>query len=117
MGTFLLFRREAIEALVPDLTKAGPFDESFPIFFNEVDLLCRLKDAGWSTVYAPSVRILHHGGEGTRQKRKDMIWESHRSLIRYFQKHHPSAALPFLKLLVYLGAFIRAKGVYAGFRP
>ncbi len=117
MGTFLLFRREALEALVPDLTKTGPYDESFPIFFNEVDLLYRLRKAGWSTVYAPTVRILHHGGEGTRQRRKDMIWESHRSLMRFFQKHHPSAALPLLKMVVYLGALIRAKGVYAGFRP
>lgn len=117
MGTFLLFRRAALQAVERDLNGTGPFDESFPIFFNEVDLLYRMNRAGWSTIYAPSVRILHHGGEGTRQKRKDMIWESHRSMIRYFQKHHPSAALPFVKLLVYLGAFIRAKGVYAGFRP
>lgn len=112
MGTFLMFRREALEAV-------GPlrFDEAFPIFFNEVDLLYRLRQAGWHAVYAPRVRILHHGGEGTKQRRREMIWESHRSLLRYFQKHHPSPFLFLLAGLLYLGAFVRAKGVYAGFRP
>lgn len=110
MGTFLMFRREA-------LPSDRPFDESFPIFFNEVDLLFRLKEAGWMAVYSPRVRILHHGGEGTKQRRKEMIWESHRSLVRYFEKHHPSSFLFLLKAVVYLGAFVRAKGVYAGFRP
>lgn len=109
MGTFLAFRREVLDPV--------PFDEQFPIFFNEVDLLYRLHLQGRHAWYVPSVRILHHGGEGTRQVRKSMIWESHRSLVRFFEKHHPSPFLWYLKLLVYVGALIRARGVYAGFRP
>lgn len=109
MGTFLAFRREVLDPV--------PFDEQFPIFFNEVDLLYRLHRQGHEAWYVPSVRILHHGGEGTRQVRKAMIWESHRSLMRFFEKHHPSPLLPLLKLLVYAGACLRARGVYAGFRP
>ena len=115
MGTFLMFRAEAIRRA--NTPVPATFDESFPIFFNEVDLLYRLRQAGWNAIYSPKVRILHHGGEGTKQRRKEMIWESHRSLVRYFQKHHPSPFLPFLKLLILAGAFVRAKGVYAGFRP
>lgn len=112
MGTFLMFRRSALESL-----EGPPYDEGFPIFFNEVDLLYRLSKMGGETWYVPSVRILHHGGEGTRQVRKAMIWESHRSLVRFFEKHHPSPALFLFKALVYLGACLRARGVYAGFRP
>lgn len=112
MGTFLFFRRSALDSL-----REVPYDERFPIFFNEVDLLYRLSTEGWKTWYVPSVRIMHHGGEGTRQVRKAMIWESHRSLMRFFEKHHPSPALPLLKALVYAGALVRARGVYAGFRP
>jgi GT2 family glycosyltransferase len=112
MGTFLFFRRSALDQL-----QSPPYDEQFPIFFNEVDLLYRLSKQGGQAWYVPSVRILHHGGEGTRQVRKAMIWESHRSLMRFFEKHHPSPLLPLLKLLVYAGACLRARGVYAGFRP
>jgi GT2 family glycosyltransferase len=116
MGTFLLFRREALAA-VGDPKK--PFDESFPIFFNEVDLLYRLQQAGWPTLYSPDVRIKHYGGESTKQVRKSMIWESHKSLLRFFRKHSRSPlsrlGLPLLTGIVYLGALIRARGYHAGF--
>lgn len=117
MGTFLLFRREALEAVAPPESEWKPFDENFPIFFNEVDLLYRMSRTGWPAIYTPEVRILHYGGEGTKQVRKNMIWESHRSLARFLEKHHPSVWLPLLKGLIWLGAFVRAKGVHAGFKP
>ena len=118
MGTFLLFRREALAA-VGDPT--APFDEDFPIFFNEVDLLKRLDDAGWPTVYTPDAAILHHGGESTKQVRKAMIWESHRSLVRYLRKHRgtglATAALPLVAAVVSFAALVRARGTHEGFVP
>lgn len=111
MGTFLLFRRSAL----PDPMK--PFDEQFPIFFNEVDLLKRLRGKCW---YEASLTIYHQGGASTRQTRKPMIWESHRSLIRYLFKHTQGLArIPLypLSVIIWLGAFVRARGYSAGFRP
>ena len=117
MGTFLMFRRQALE----DLGDAKrPFDESFPIFFNEVDLLYRLKEKGWNTLYSPAPTVVHHGGESTKQVRKNMIWESHTSLIRFLKKHRmrwwnsPIYVAAFV--LIYMGAFIRARGYSVGFR-
>lgn len=118
MGTFLLYRREALAA-VGDPGRA--FDERFPIFFNEVDLLERLRNAGRPCLYAPSVRVRHHGGMSTRQVRPAMIWESHRSLARYLVKHRRSFAsllwIGPLALLILGAAFVRARGYHAGFRP
>ncbi|MBN9501195.1 MAG: hypothetical protein J0H02_05400, partial [Armatimonadetes bacterium] len=95
-------------------------DESFPIFFNEVDLLFRMSQAGWPCLYSPSVRVIHHGGEGTKQVRKSMIWESHRSLVRFLRKHQLrwwNAPLMYLVFgVVLVGAFVRARGYDAGFR-
>jgi len=116
MGTFLLFRRSALET-VGDPRK--PFDEEFPIFFNEVDLLYRLDKAGWPCWYTATAHVLHHHGASTRQARKSMIWESHRSLVRYFQKHLKGAGrlfLPVIALAAWTAAFVRAKGHHAGFR-
>jgi GT2 family glycosyltransferase len=115
MATFTLFRAETVRSL------AG-YDEQFPIFFNDVDLCKRIWDSGSEIWYSPDVKILHHGGEGTRQVRKAMIWESSRSLIRYLKKHHGHELgtillLPGLTLMVYALAFIRAKGFSVGFRP
>ncbi|MCO5295482.1 MAG: glycosyltransferase family 2 protein [Fimbriimonadaceae bacterium] len=118
MGTYLLFRRSALEA-VGDARR--PFDERFPIFFNEVDLLRRLADEGFACWYFPDLHVIHHGGESTRQVRKSMIWESHRSLLRYLWKHHgvwwKAPAFGLLGLVVWGAALVRARGVHAGFRP
>ena len=118
MGTFLLFRREALAAIGDP---RHPFDEDFPIFFNEVDLLYRLQKAGWTCVYDPAVRVLHHGGESTKQVRPKMIWESHRSLIRYLKKHSlrwwNAPVFAVAALVVWLGAFVRARTYDVGFRP
>lgn len=117
MGTFLLFRREALAAVGDP---KGPFDEDFPIFFNEVDLLFRLREAGWPCLYSPHVQLLHHHGASTRQVRRSMIWESHRSLIRFLKKHtrglRRAVAVPLTSAFILTAAFIRARGFSAGFR-
>lgn len=118
MGTFLMFRRAALRDLGDD---QRPFDEEFPIFFNEVDLLYRLAKAGWPAMYTPTAEIRHHGGESTRQVRPAMIWESHQSLLHYLRKHGGTIYRTFGFLLftpLVLGAaFVRARGYHAGFRP
>ncbi len=81
MGTFLMLSRRAVQAV-------GLMDERFPIFFNEVDWCYRAKQKGLKIVFHPGVVIIHHGGASTRQVRPQMIWESHRSLQRFYQKHY-----------------------------
>ena len=111
MGTFVLFRKEALDAV-------GLMDERFPIFFNDVDLLYRLRLAGWRTWYSPDVQVIHHGGASTKQVRKSMIWESHRSLIRYYWKWYSRwwswPLLVLFSAVVWLGALVRAGGWDAG---
>jgi len=115
MGTYLLFKRSALEQ-VAVMTK--PFDEQFPIFFNEVDLLYRLKLAGFECWYCAETRVRHLGGMSTKQVRKSMIWESHQSLVRYLHKHQ--IGNPVLRAVmcqvILLGAWIRARGKFEGFR-
>jgi GT2 family glycosyltransferase len=117
MGTFLLFRGKALEAVGDP---QAPFDERFPIFFNEVDLLKRMADAGWPCWYCAAGHVVHHHGASTSQAPRAMVWESHKSLVRYFGKHLRGAArilLPLIALAAYAAAFVRAKGYHAGFRP
>lgn len=81
MGTFLMLARRAVE-------QVGLMDEQFPIFFNEVDWCYRAKSHGWTVYFHPDVVIVHHGGASTRQVRPQMIWESHRSLKKFYDKHY-----------------------------
>jgi hypothetical protein len=81
MGSCLIVSQRALE-------EVGPFDEQFPIFFNEVDWLFRAKEKGWSVYFVPDATVIHHGAGSTRQvKRRKMARESHDSLIKFYHKH------------------------------
>lgn len=81
MTSALLLRKSALE-------EVGPFDEQFPLFFNDVDLCYRLKQAGWEIVYDPRVRIVHHVGASTRQIPVRAILLSHEGLRRFYATHY-----------------------------
>ena len=82
MASALALRRSAIE-------QVGLFDESFPLYFNDVDLCYRLRQAGWKIVFEPKANAIHYYGlSSTWQVRPAGIVESHRSLIRFYRKHY-----------------------------
>jgi len=80
-GAFLLARREVVEA-------AGPWDESFPMFFSDVDWCKRVHDAGYRIRFTAAVQVEHRQGHSVLRHRPRMILSSHRSFIRYFWKHY-----------------------------
>lgn len=77
-GAFMLFRRDALEAL-------GGFDERFFLYFEDFDLSKRAAALG-TVAYVPAVRIVHYGGKAARKG-----WLHIRlfaaSALRYFAKH------------------------------
>lgn len=82
MASALALRRRALD-------EVGLFDEAFPLYFNDVDLCYRLRQAGWRIVYEPAAKAIHHFGESsTWRVRPNAILESHRGLIRFYAKHY-----------------------------
>lgn len=81
MASALALRRAALDDI-------GPFDEEFPLYFNDVDLCYRLRQAGWRIVFEPRAEVLHHHGASTSQARASALVESHRGLIRFYRKHY-----------------------------
>ncbi|HUU54065.1 MAG TPA: glycosyltransferase family 2 protein [Armatimonadota bacterium] len=81
MASALAVRRAAFD-------EVGLFDESFPLYFNDVDLCYRLRQAAWRIVFEPKAKVLHHHGQSTWQVRPRAVLESHRSLIRFYRKHY-----------------------------
>jgi N-acetylglucosaminyl-diphospho-decaprenol L-rhamnosyltransferase len=55
-GSFLLARREALEA-------GGFFDERFFMSSEEIDLCYRIRQAGWEIRHLPGMSIVHHAGK------------------------------------------------------
>ena len=93
MGSFLWISRAAY-------ARVGGMDPLFPIFFNEVDWCLRAKrECGFPIYYTPAVVVTHYGGGSTRQVKASMVRESHRSLLRFYDKHSPNIAPPVKWLL------------------
>lgn len=79
-GAALFLRGAALE-------KVGILDDGYFIFFEEVDLCRRIKDAGYKIYLYPEARITHYGGRSRRQNRAGIIRPQAESLLRYFRKH------------------------------
>ena len=105
MGSCLMLRRKAID-------EVGQMDESFPIFFNEVDWLYRAKQMGHKAYFTPAAVVIHHGAAATSQAgRRKMIRESHDSLVRFYAKHFrkriPAPVYYLMIACIRVGAFLR----------
>lgn len=80
-GACLVLRREAFE-------QVGGFDESYFMFFEDVDLGERLGRAGWENLYVPDVRVTHVGGTSWRDKPAPMIRAHHASARQYLHRRY-----------------------------
>lgn len=80
MGAALMTRRSVVNTV-------GTMDENFFMYYEEVDLCYRIKQAGWRIVFMPEAVITHLGGHSTGQipvsKRVMMLT----SLLTFFRKH------------------------------
>ncbi len=97
MGAALFIRREVF-------TGIGLLDESFFIWFEEVDFCKRARDAGWRVSYVPSAAVVHHGGASFAKAmtlRKQRYFSG--SMRTYFKKHRGAWTGAVLALPVLLG--------------
>jgi N-acetylglucosaminyl-diphospho-decaprenol L-rhamnosyltransferase len=92
-GACLLVRREAIE-------EVGLLDKDFFMYSEELDWCRRAKERGWKTVYLPTARVIHHGGQSSEQVKSFQHIQFQRSKIRYFRKHHGSWQAEILRLFI-----------------
>ena len=75
-GACFLVRRSAFE-------QVGGFDEAYFMYAEDVDLCWRLGRAGWKVAYAPAAEVTHLQGVSTDRHPYRMIYEHHRSLLRF----------------------------------
>lgn len=89
------------------LQRVGLFDETFPLWFEEVDYCKRVVESGLKVYYFSEAKIIHHGAQSFRQvlplKKQKQFFST---LYRYFQKHHSIASLSILRLVQYPSYFL-----------
>ncbi len=100
-------RREAWERL-------GGFDEGFFLWYEDVDLAKRSREAGYRNLVVGSARVGHASATSFRQlDRRTLQTMRLASLRRYVEKHHRAlrpVAAPLLRLSVALRARPRGEG-------
>jgi GT2 family glycosyltransferase len=57
-GAAVMFRFQALERI-------GFFDPGFFLYYEEVDLMRRLHEAGWRIIHVPEAKVMHHAGIAT----------------------------------------------------
>ena len=80
IGAFFLVRRSVWDAL-------GGLDERFFFFLEETDFCLRARQAGFSTMHLPQVRVWHGQGLTAKQNLTAARIEYWRSRYAYFAKH------------------------------
>lgn len=100
-GACLLLRREALAAV-------GGFDDSFFMFFEDVDLGDRLGRAGWENVYVPAATVVHDQGASWRERPAPMIRAHHRSAEHYLHRRYHAWYQAPLRWVISLGLRVRA---------
>jgi len=88
-GAFTILRPSALQQI-------GCFDPAFFLYYEEVDLCRRMKQAGIPVWYWPDIVVVHIGGESSRQHTtlefsspaaQVILWRMRSTLI-YYRKHH-----------------------------
>ncbi|HEY1687362.1 MAG TPA: glycosyltransferase [Solirubrobacteraceae bacterium] len=93
--------------------KVGWLDPDFFVYSDEVDFAKRLHDVGWSSLYVPGARAIHHEQLATDTFSERRIVEFARNRDLYMRKHHSAAAALTVRWLTALPYAARALAALA----
>ncbi len=98
-GACMLLRLEAFRDL-------GGFDEAYALHCEDLDLMARLRDAGWKTLYVPAARAVHVQGVSSASRPRWVHRQKHRGMARFFDRHLAAGHAPPVRWLVHLGIWL-----------
>jgi GT2 family glycosyltransferase len=79
-GSCMFIRRALVEQI-------GYLDERYFAYQEDTDFCLRARRAGWTVIYLPEAKIIHHGAEGgTRVHPYRSAYEWHRSYFQYYSR-------------------------------
>jgi len=102
-GAFLMVRRSVFDQL-------GGFDESYFMYFEDVDLGYRIGQLGFRNIYEPNAEVVHTGAHSTRgDESTRMLRAHHASAKRFLFKKYSGPLLFPVRVLLSLGLSARAR--------
>ncbi len=99
-GNFMIARIDVLQ-------KVNFFTEDYFMYFEDVDLCLKVKEAGFKIMLYPQVTIKHlSGGSADNPKLRQWIGE-YKGLLRFYQKRFGVLSSLLLKLMIYFATFLR----------
>jgi GT2 family glycosyltransferase len=111
-GAAMMMRKTVFE-------KVGGFDERFFLYWEDFDLSKRVASAGYSVLYFPKAKIIHEGGQSSKQDQGLARQAFRSSRFTFFKKYYGMVYALFLEtwltlfeewrfvLIIILAAFLR----------
>ncbi len=109
-GACLLVRRSAFD-------EVGGFDESFFMYFEDVDLGYRLGKAGYRNRFEPTAVVVHTGAHSTNTDSAGMVRAHHDSAKRFLAKKYPGVVLWPVRTALRVGLAVRSALVVRRLTP
>lgn len=97
-GAFLMTRGSVYK-------EVGGLDEGYFMYTEEVDMCFKAKKKGWQVWYLPKWSITHYGGASGTSEHSTL--SEYKGIKIFYSKHMPKWQLPFVRLFLKLGAFLR----------
>lgn len=101
-GAFFMSRKEILVSL-------NGFDEDFFMYGEDIDLSCRIQQAGYKNYYLGTEVIVHFKAESTKDD-KAYVKDFYGAMKIFIEKHYKKTASFFLKTAVSLSAAISLSG-------
>ncbi|TFD77101.1 glycosyltransferase family 2 protein [Cryobacterium psychrophilum] len=101
-GACLLVRRNV-------LLELHGFDESYFMYFEDVDLGYRIGKLGLRNVYEPAAVVVHTGAHSTQENAAEMIRAHHDSATKFLSKKYSGAHMWPVRVVLKIGLGLRAR--------
>ena len=94
-GAAMIVRTSAME-------KVGLLDEQFFMYAEDLDWCKRFRDAGYTVIYHPQVKVIHHKYKsGIKSASQDIARKTHghfyETMLQYYDKHYQSRYPSFVR--------------------
>jgi GT2 family glycosyltransferase len=99
-GACLFLRGEAIN-------QVGLLDESYYMYTEEVDYCYRLHKAGWQLYWVPEAKVIHYGGQSTKQIKTEMFLRLYESKTKYFNNNFGKLHHQIYKIILFFASLAR----------
>lgn len=98
-GACMLIRRQA-------MLEVGLFDEAYGLHCEDLDLMFRLREAGWHCLYVPGAQAIHEQGVSSRSRPHWAHRQKHLGMARFFDKFQAQNHAAPVRWLVHAGIWV-----------